>query len=76
MSSPETREARRRRLQRQAEGSRDVIAHRRNRKRHERGYTPPMVEDDPWSDHYRGEETHDESYYLDGEHELDFNDEE
>jgi len=75
MSSPETREIRRRRLQRQAEGSREAISQRRNKKlRSGKDFHPTIVKDDPWSDDYTGDEVHDEDYYLDGEHELDFED--
>lgn len=71
MSSPETRESRQRRMKRQAQGSKDALAYRKKR-RAGKEFHPAIVEDDPWSEDYAGAELHDEDYYLDGEHELDF----
>jgi len=73
MSSPESREARQRRMKRQAQGSKDSIAYRKKR-RAGKEFHATLVEDDRWSEDYKPDEIHDEEYYLEGEHELDFDD--
>ena len=74
MSSPESREARQKRMQRQAQGSRDSLHRKAPRKPRPEVHGPKRadLETDRWSDFYRGEEVHDEDYFA--EHELDFND--
>jgi hypothetical protein len=74
MSSPESREARQKRMKRQAQGSRDALRMKPKRRPRDPAPGPSWFDRavDPWADEYQGEPPHDEDYYL--EHELDFND--
>lgn len=68
MSSQESREARQKRMHRQAQGSRDVLAGRSPRHREpEPGPTRQEMASDPWSDEYIGEDPHDDEYFQDRE---------
>ena len=75
MSSQESREARQKRLARQAQGSRDAL---RQKSRTHRPADPapgPSLAElaaDPWSDEYTGQDPHDEDYFT--ENELNFED--
>lgn len=77
MSSQESREARQKRIARQALGAEATINYRRKKERREETETSPGPShyertQDPWADGYAGEEVKDEEYFIDNE--LNFED--